>query len=133
MEWVETTAETIDDAKALALDRLGVDDVDAEFEVVEEPKAGLLVEPAVRLEFALELSQTRFEPKPTAATAVESQQLNGLNGLNDLPDHVSNAQNVANVANGARELIVAHARLAPTGQIEMMLRVNARQEPIFLQ
>ncbi len=41
MEWVETTAETIDDAKALALDRLGVDDVDAEFEVVEEPKAGL--------------------------------------------------------------------------------------------
>jgi len=41
MEWVETTAETVDDAKALALDRLGVDDVDAEFEVVEEPKAGL--------------------------------------------------------------------------------------------
>ena len=41
MEWVEITAETIDDAKALALDRLGVDDVDAEFEVVEEPKAGL--------------------------------------------------------------------------------------------
>ena len=41
MEWVETTAETIDDAKALALDRLGVDDGDAEFEIVEEPKAGL--------------------------------------------------------------------------------------------
>ena len=41
MEWVETTAETVEDAKALALVRLGVDDVDAEFEVVEEPKAGL--------------------------------------------------------------------------------------------
>lgn len=41
MEWVETTATTIEDAKALALDRLGVDDADAEFEVVEEPKAGL--------------------------------------------------------------------------------------------
>lgn len=41
MEWVETTAATIEDAKALALDRLGVDDADAEFEVVEEPKAGL--------------------------------------------------------------------------------------------
>ena len=41
MEWVEITAESIEDAKALALDRLGVDDVDAEFEVVEEPKAGL--------------------------------------------------------------------------------------------
>ncbi|MFM7820181.1 MAG: Jag N-terminal domain-containing protein, partial [Actinomycetota bacterium] len=41
MEWVEITAESIEDAKALALDRLGVDDADAEFEVLEEPKAGL--------------------------------------------------------------------------------------------
>ena len=41
MEWVEITAATIDDAKAIALDRLGVDDADAEFEVIEEPKAGL--------------------------------------------------------------------------------------------
>ena len=41
MEWVEITAATIDDAKAIALDRLGVDDVDAEFEVIKEPKAGL--------------------------------------------------------------------------------------------
>ena len=41
MEWVEITATTIDDAKAIALDRLGVDDADAEFEVIEEPKAGL--------------------------------------------------------------------------------------------
>lgn len=41
MEWVEITASTIDEAKAIALDRLGVDDADAEFEVVEEPKAGL--------------------------------------------------------------------------------------------
>ena len=29
MEWVETTAETVDDAKALALDRLVIDDGDA--------------------------------------------------------------------------------------------------------
>lgn len=41
MEWVEITATTIEDAKALALDRLGIDDGDAEFEIVEEPKAGL--------------------------------------------------------------------------------------------
>ncbi len=41
MEWVEITATTIEDAKAIALDRLGVDDADAEFEVIEEPKAGL--------------------------------------------------------------------------------------------
>ena len=41
MEWVETTAKTVAEAKDLALDRLGVDEVDAEFEVVEEPRPGL--------------------------------------------------------------------------------------------
>jgi len=41
MEWVETTGRTVEEAKELALDQLGVDEVDAEFEVVEEPKLGL--------------------------------------------------------------------------------------------
>lgn len=41
MEWVETTAETIEAAKDLALDQLGVAEEDAEFEVIEEPKPGL--------------------------------------------------------------------------------------------
>lgn len=41
MEWVETTADTIEEAKNLALDQLGVAEEDAEFEVIEEPKPGL--------------------------------------------------------------------------------------------
>lgn len=41
MEWVETTAKTVDEAKELALDKLGVDNADAEFEVLEEPRQGL--------------------------------------------------------------------------------------------
>ncbi len=41
MEWVETTAKTIEEAKGLALDQLGVDEHDAEFEIVDEPRAGL--------------------------------------------------------------------------------------------
>lgn len=41
MEWVETTGRTVEEAKELALDQLGVDEADAEFEVVEEPKSGL--------------------------------------------------------------------------------------------
>ncbi|MGE3618867.1 MAG: RNA-binding cell elongation regulator Jag/EloR [Acidimicrobiia bacterium] len=41
MEWVETTAKTLEEAKELALDQLGIDDDDAEFEVVEEPRPGL--------------------------------------------------------------------------------------------
>jgi spoIIIJ-associated protein len=41
MEWVEITAKTIEEAKERALDQLGVDVDDAEFEILEEPKAGL--------------------------------------------------------------------------------------------
>ncbi|MEY3679553.1 MAG: RNA-binding cell elongation regulator Jag/EloR [Ilumatobacteraceae bacterium] len=41
MQWVETTGRTIDEAKSIALDQLGVADDDAEFEILEEPKAGL--------------------------------------------------------------------------------------------
>jgi spoIIIJ-associated protein len=41
MEWVETTAKTLDEAKEQALDQLGVAADEAEFEVLEEPRSGL--------------------------------------------------------------------------------------------
>ena len=41
MEWVETTGKTVEEAKELALDQLGVDENEAEFELLEEPKTGL--------------------------------------------------------------------------------------------
>lgn len=41
MEWIETTAKSVQEAKELALDKLGVDEAEAEFELLEEPKAGL--------------------------------------------------------------------------------------------
>jgi spoIIIJ-associated protein len=41
VEWVETTGKTVEEAKELALDQLGVDAKEAEFELVEEPKSGL--------------------------------------------------------------------------------------------
>lgn len=41
MEWVETTGRTLEEAKDAALDQLGVDEDDAEFDVLEEPKSGL--------------------------------------------------------------------------------------------
>jgi spoIIIJ-associated protein len=41
MEWVETTGRTLEEAKDAALDRLGVDERDAEFEVLSEAKSGL--------------------------------------------------------------------------------------------
>lgn len=41
MEWVETTGRTVEEALEVALDELGVDEADAEYEVLEEPKTGL--------------------------------------------------------------------------------------------
>lgn len=41
MEFVETTGKTLEEAKEKALDQLGVHMEDAEFEILEEPKAGL--------------------------------------------------------------------------------------------
>lgn len=42
MEWIEVAARTVDEAKELALDRLGVTDEELEFEVIDEPRSGLL-------------------------------------------------------------------------------------------
>lgn len=41
MEWVETTGRTVEEAKRSALEKLGVEETDAEFEVVNEPRIGL--------------------------------------------------------------------------------------------
>lgn len=41
MEWVETTAKTVEAAKEAALDRLGVGADEAEFEILDEPRPGL--------------------------------------------------------------------------------------------
>jgi spoIIIJ-associated protein len=42
MEWVETTGRTIEDALDAALDELGVDENDVEYEVMAKPRGGIL-------------------------------------------------------------------------------------------
>src|SRR5690349_18191026 len=41
MEWIEVSARTLDDARELALDRLGVVVDELEYEVIDEPRGGL--------------------------------------------------------------------------------------------
>ena len=67
MEWVETTGRTIEDAKEAALDQLGVDESDAEFEVVEEPRAGLFGR--LRSE-----ARVRARVRPTAPRAKDDRR-----------------------------------------------------------
>jgi spoIIIJ-associated protein len=41
MEWIVTTGKTVEEALDAALDELGVDEDDVEYEVIEEPRRGL--------------------------------------------------------------------------------------------
>lgn len=62
MEWVETTGRDIDEAKEHALDELGVDEDDAEFEIIDEPKAGLFG--LVRKEARVRARVRPTQPRP---------------------------------------------------------------------
>ena len=63
MEWVEVTARSIDEAKEMALDQLGVDTVDAEFEVLEEPRPGLFGRTRGQARVRARIRPTRPRPK----------------------------------------------------------------------
>jgi spoIIIJ-associated protein len=67
MEWVETTGSTVEEAKEAALDELGVDEADAEFEVLSEARAGLFGR--LRSE-----ARVRARVKPTAPRAKEDRR-----------------------------------------------------------
>jgi spoIIIJ-associated protein len=64
MEWVETTARTVEEAKEQALDQLGVGEDDAEFEVLDEPRAGLFGR--VRGEARVRARVRPTQPRPKA-------------------------------------------------------------------
>ena len=67
MEWVETTGRTIEEAKEAALDELGVDQHDAEFEVVTEARVGLFGR--LRSE-----ARVRARVRPTAPRAKDDRR-----------------------------------------------------------
>ncbi|TAN28528.1 MAG: hypothetical protein EPN30_03160 [Actinomycetota bacterium] len=67
MEWVETTGKTVEEAKEMALDILGVDHIDAEFEILEEPKSGFLG-------LSKKLARVKARVKPTAPRAKDTRR-----------------------------------------------------------
>ena len=67
MEWVETTGKTIQEALDAALDELGVDEQDAEYETLEEPKSGLFGK--MRAE-----ARIRARVRPTTPAAKEDRR-----------------------------------------------------------
>jgi spoIIIJ-associated protein len=75
MEWVETTGRTVEDAKDAALDQLGVDEQDAEFEVLEEPRTGLFGR--TRGEARVRARVKPTQPRPKAERRDRRQKAGG--------------------------------------------------------
>lgn len=82
MEWVETTGRSVQEAKEAALDELGVDEADAEFEVLAEAQTGLFGR--LRAE-----ARVRARVRPTAPRAKEDRRdrrrRGGRSGSGDTP------------------------------------------------
>lgn len=86
MEWVETTGKTVEEAKDAALDQLGIDEQDAEFEVLEEAKSGLFGRLRSEARVRARIRPTRPRPKmerrdrkrrPTAGEANAAPEVEG--------------------------------------------------------
>ena len=84
MEWVETTAKTIEAAREAALDQLGVAADEAEFDVIEEPRPGLFgrVRGEARLRARVRPAQVR--PKVERRRRSKSDR-SGPSGSADTP------------------------------------------------
>jgi spoIIIJ-associated protein len=77
MEWVETTGRTIEEAKDAALDQLGVDETDAEFVMVSEPRAGLFGRMRGEARVRARVRPTSPRPKRTRARRSGEQREGG--------------------------------------------------------
>jgi spoIIIJ-associated protein len=103
MQWVETTGRSIDEAKVLALDQLGVDVDDAEFEVLEEPRPGLFGrvrgEARVRARVRPSVPRTKTERRaPRKRNAKSSDAESSGDVANGSPDDAAAAVVVATSA-----------------------------------
>lgn len=80
MEWVETTGRSVDEAKDAALDQLGVDESDAEFVVVTEPKSGLFGRMRGEARVRARVMPTSPRPKRTRSRRPEPRRQGGQGG-----------------------------------------------------
>ena len=113
MEWVEITAKTVEEAKELALDELGVDVDEADFEVLEEPKAGLFGR--VRGE-----ARVRARVRPTAPRSKDAGRRRGGGGRRNegegvtttataVADRTDASESERSQRNGANDPAIAEA------------------------
>lgn len=77
MEWVETTGKTLEEAREAALDQLGVGDDEAEFDILEEPKAGLFGRTRGQARLRARVKPTPARPKQERRRRSKSDKPSG--------------------------------------------------------
>ena len=93
MEWVETTGRTLEEARDAALDMLGVDESDAEFLTVTEPRPGLFGR--LRGEARVRARVMPTTPPPKRNRGRRPPQRRGSSGSERRRDRVGGSRQVA--------------------------------------
>jgi spoIIIJ-associated protein len=101
MEWVETTAKTIEAAREAALDQLGVGADDAEFDVIEEPRPGLFGRMRGEARLRARVRPTQVRPKQERRRKGKSDKApgprNGGSSSQDASDSASSNDEASDV------------------------------------
>jgi len=89
MEWVEITARTVEEARDVALDQLGIDEHDAEVEVLEEPRPGLFGR--LRGQARIRVRVRPTAPRPKVERRDRKRRAPSAGGGSDRPDRTDDA------------------------------------------
>jgi spoIIIJ-associated protein len=130
MEWVETTGKTVNEARDLALDRLGVAEEEAEIEVLEEPRTGLFGRIRGEARVRARIRPTAVRPKQDRRGRVARQKGKDRDEPN-LQTATSPTQESAPVAAspgaGGRERAGDGDQLRDSGQRDQRQRQRSKQ------
>ena len=110
MEWVVTTGRTVEEAKDAALDQLGVDEQDAEFEILDEPKTGLFGRIRGEARVRARVQPTRPRPKVDRRPSRRRSGTKGRSGAGATGEARTGAMTAVDVDESA-----ASARAEPAG------------------
>lgn len=109
MEWVETTAKTVDAAREVALDQLGVAADEAEIEIIEEPRAGLFgrTRGEARLRARIKPTPARAKPERRRRSRGDKASGNGRQAKKSATQNKSNPDESNDESNDERQPVPA--------------------------
>lgn len=123
MEWVETTGTTIDEAVDAALDVLGVDAAEVEYEVLEEPRAGLFGR--VRAE-----ARVRARVKPAVPRAKDERRPRRKPAVAEAATAVSTTERPKRAPSKPVDAPTSDAPLARSPSVQVIATPLPAEEPI---